>query len=65
VKEYERLTIQAAVEASYSLALKALTLHPLVPSLGVARSILNDYCQQHGSYFPRLLDSSQSPGSAQ
>lgn len=54
VKEYERLTIQAAVERSYSLALKALTLHPLVPSLNVARSILNDYCQGHSKYFPRL-----------
>jgi len=28
VKEYERLTIQAAVESSYDLALKALVLHP-------------------------------------
>lgn len=54
VKEYERLTIQAAVEKSYDLALKALALHPLVPSLSVGRSILDDYCQQHRGYFPRL-----------
>jgi 6-phospho-beta-glucosidase len=54
VKEYERLTIQAAVERSYKLALQALTLHPLAPSLNVARSILDDYCRQHGAYFPRL-----------
>jgi 6-phospho-beta-glucosidase len=54
VKEYERLTIQAAVEKSYNLALKALSSHPLVPSLSVARSILDDYCQGHGTYFPRL-----------
>lgn len=54
VKEYEKMTIQASVEASYALALKALTLHPLVPSLGIARSILDDYCQQHGGYFPHL-----------
>ncbi len=54
VKEYERLTIRAAVEGSYDLALKALTLHPLVPSLSIARSILNDYCGQHGEYFPQL-----------
>lgn len=54
VKEYERLTIQAAVEGSYNLALKALTLHPLVPSLGIARSILDDYIRQHGPYFPAL-----------
>jgi 6-phospho-beta-glucosidase len=54
VKEYEWLAIQAAVEGSYDLALKALTLHPLVPSLGTARLILDDYCGQHGSYFPHL-----------
>jgi 6-phospho-beta-glucosidase len=54
VKEYERLTIQAAAEGSYGLALKALALHPLVPSLSVARSILDDYCQEHGTYFPLL-----------
>ncbi len=54
VKEYERLTIQAATEGSYDLALKALTIHPLVPSLSTARSILNDYRQQHGAYFPAL-----------
>jgi len=59
VKEYERLTIQAAVEGSYDLALKALTLHPLVPSLSIARLILDDYCQQHGEYFPQLKHSRQ------
>jgi 6-phospho-beta-glucosidase len=49
VKAYERLTIQAALEGSYSLALKALTLHPLVPSFETARSILDDYILRHGS----------------
>jgi 6-phospho-beta-glucosidase len=65
VKEYERLTIQAAVEGSYDLALKALTLHPLVPSLSIARSILNDYCGQHGAYFPQLRHSRQPIGNLQ
>jgi 6-phospho-beta-glucosidase len=65
VKEYERLTIQAAVEGSYDLALKALTLHPLVPSLSVARSILNDYCGQHGTYFPQLRHAHQPIGDLQ
>ena len=54
VKAYERLTIQAAVENSYSLALKALTLHPLVPGYEIAKAILNDYLAQHGDYFPKL-----------
>lgn len=54
VKAYERLTIQAAVEHSYELALEALSLHPLVPSFEVAQAILEDYREQHGAYFPVL-----------
>jgi 6-phospho-beta-glucosidase len=54
VKAYERLTIQAAVEDSYATALKALTLHPLVPGYEIAKSILDDYLTQHGNYFPKL-----------
>ena len=54
VKAYERLVIQAAVERSYDLALKALSLHPLVPSFETARAILDDYLHQHGDYFPAL-----------
>ena len=41
VKEVERLTIQAALTRSRELALKALALHPLVPSVNVARRILD------------------------
>ena len=54
VKAYERLTVQAAVERSYKLAVKALTLHPLVPSYETAKSILDDYIEQHGKHFPEL-----------
>ena len=54
IKAYERLTIQAAVEGSYSLALQALALHPLVPSYETARLILDDYIARHGDYFPTL-----------
>ena len=54
VKAYEQLAIQAAVEGSYSLAVKALALHPLVPSYETAKMILDDYIAQHGDYFPRL-----------
>lgn len=49
VKAYERLTIQAAVEGSYAVALKALALHPLVPSYEIAKAILDDYIAQHGT----------------
>ena len=54
VKAYERMTIDAAVKDSYPLALKALTLHPLVPDYDIAKRILDDYLAQHGSYFPKL-----------
>jgi 6-phospho-beta-glucosidase len=54
VREYERLAVEAAVARSYPTALKALALHPLVPSYGVARQILDDYVEQHGDLLPRL-----------
>ncbi len=54
VKAFERLTIQAAVDGSYNLAVEALALHPLVPSYETARSIVEDYIVQHKEYFPTL-----------
>ena len=54
VKEYERLTIEAAISGSYRLALKALALHPLVPTYEVAKRILDDYIEAHGDLFPEL-----------
>jgi len=54
VKAYECLTIEAAVEGSYSKALLALTIHPLVRDHILARKILDGYIQQHGKYFPVL-----------
>jgi 6-phospho-beta-glucosidase len=43
IKEVERLTIRAARTRSRDVALKALALHPLVPSVNVARRILDAY----------------------
>lgn len=54
VKAYERLVVEAAVERSYQKALLALSLHPLVSDYDLARRILDDYCDKHGSYFPEL-----------
>jgi alpha-galactosidase/6-phospho-beta-glucosidase family protein len=54
VKEFERLTIQAATEGSYECALRALTVHPLVADTDLARLILEDYIFQHGALFPKL-----------
>ena len=54
VKAFERLTIAAAVEGSYSQAVAALTVHPLVRDYAKAKSILDEYCKQHGATFPVL-----------
>jgi 6-phospho-beta-glucosidase len=43
IKEVERTTIQAAITGSRALAVKALALHPLVPSVEVARRIFSAY----------------------
>jgi 6-phospho-beta-glucosidase len=54
VKDYEQLTISAAVEGSYARALQALASHPLVRDRHAARQILDGYIQHHGAIFPPL-----------
>jgi len=54
VKQYERLTIAAAVQGSYTKALLALTIHPLVSDFSLAKTILDEYIQRHGVFFPAL-----------
>ena len=41
VKEYETLTIEAAVEGNYQKALLAMGIHPLVPSISTAKKLLD------------------------
>ena len=43
VKAVERVTIEAALTGSTALAVKALALHPLVPSVEAARAIFDGY----------------------
>jgi 6-phospho-beta-glucosidase len=43
MKDVERTTIEAALTRSPALAVKALALHPLVPSVAVARRIFDGY----------------------
>jgi len=43
VKAVERVTIDAALTGSTALAVKALALHPLVPSVEAARAIFEGY----------------------
>ena len=47
VKVYERLTVEAAVSASYETAVRALCVHPLVASYSLAKAILDDYRRLH------------------
>lgn len=54
VKEYERLTVQAAVTGSYETALRALIQHPLVASYSLARCILDDYLAAHSPHLPQF-----------
>jgi len=53
-KEYERLTVEAAVEESYPKALAARTAHPLVGSRELARAILDDYLDAHAEFLGHL-----------
>jgi 6-phospho-beta-glucosidase len=46
VKAVERATIEAALTGSTALAVKALALHPLVPSVTAAREIFAEYKQR-------------------
>ena len=43
VKAVERATIEAAITGSTALAVKALALHPLVPSVNAARELFGAY----------------------
>lgn len=54
VKAYEQLTIEAAVTGNYDAALQALTIHPLVNSATVARSILDDIVAVNKEYLPQF-----------
>jgi len=46
IKDVERTTIEAALTGSAELAVRALALHPLVPSVTVARRIFDGYREQ-------------------
>jgi len=54
VKAFEQLTLASAVEGSYSKAVAALTVHPLVRDHAKARAILDEYLCQHGAALPAL-----------
>ena len=54
VKQYERLTVRAAVEGSHDAALGALLVHPLVGSYPAAKSVLDAYVDAMPGLLPDL-----------
>lgn len=50
LKSFEQLTIEAALEGSYSNALQALTINPLVRSGKVAKTILDEILEANKEY---------------
>jgi 6-phospho-beta-glucosidase len=49
MKEYERTLVEAAVTGDAGLAEVALSLHPLVPGVTVARELVSEYRERHGA----------------
>jgi 6-phospho-beta-glucosidase len=54
VKEYERLTVSAAVHGNYDDAVMALTIHPLVRSRPLAEKIVSSYLIAHSNHLPQF-----------
>ena len=54
VKAYEELTIQAAVTGDKGVALQALLANPLVPSVGMAKRLLEELLAAHAEYLPQF-----------
>ncbi|MBP2654533.1 MAG: 6-phospho-beta-glucosidase [Firmicutes bacterium] len=59
VKGYEVLAVEAGVTGSWDNALLALTNHPLVPSVDVAKQLLNDLIAINREYLPQFAGESQ------
>lgn len=54
VKAYEELTVEAAVNGDYSAALQALTIHPLVGSVNIAKKLLDELLSANEAYLPQF-----------
>jgi len=56
VKTYERLTIEAAITGDRSIALQAMASHPLLPSVSVAKALLNEMLERNKPYLPAFFN---------
>ena len=50
----EKLIVEACIENSYEKALQAFTLNKTVPSMNVAKQILDDMIEANKEYWPEL-----------
>ncbi|MCR8843496.1 6-phospho-beta-glucosidase [Paenibacillus sp. SC116] len=55
VKVYEQLTIEAAITGDRGIALQALVHHPLVPSIEVAKKLLDEMLEANREYLPNFF----------
>ena len=46
--------VEATIEGSYEKALKAFTLNKTVPSMHVAKEVLDDMIEANKGYWPEL-----------
>ncbi|MCR2044503.1 6-phospho-beta-glucosidase [Anaerosalibacter massiliensis] len=54
VKAYELLTAEAGITGDYRKALEALYTSPLIPSVTVARKLLDDILEENKEYLPQF-----------
>ncbi|MGB9597285.1 MAG: hypothetical protein ACPL7B_13470, partial [Candidatus Poribacteria bacterium] len=52
----QNLIIESAINGDRQLALQAMALDPLVPSLEVAEALLDELLEAHGEHLPRFFD---------
>ena len=50
----EKLIVQAAIENNYQKALEAFTLNKTIPSMNVAKAVLDDMIEANKGYWPEL-----------
>ncbi|UHA72551.1 6-phospho-beta-glucosidase [Paenibacillus sp. 481] len=56
VKTYEQLTIEAAITGDRGIALQAMVHHPLVPSVAVAKQLLDEMLEANRAYLPQFFN---------
>lgn len=54
IKLYENLTVEAILEKNYEKAVKALTIHPLINSYPIAKSLVDTYQERYRGYIGEL-----------